>query len=325
MPKELTHWHIARKAMQKGGPAKVGEIIACNPALYYIGAVAHDIAFYDLSQPFEERIERVANQLHGVDGENTLVPLSEMMDTALYQNNQHALLAFLLGMLTHFVADSTIHPIVYYMSGNYFAENPDDRDKAVFRHRLFETAIDLWIEKVNPHEYPSDLSHLWREAGEAGRHAFDLLVEHYAYPGDKSIRTHFRNAWRNHRFLQTAFSWSTPWRVLAIYRRLGHPSVEKLEALFYSQPLNLSFFDSNLDWLHPVTGEPNKITLSELLDSCVKNVLTLFEQLGTQSIEKWPLLVRELSPLSLDSGLPYVPVAQMKYFRTEPIEHRLRL
>jgi len=325
VPKELTHWHIAREALQRGVPVKVGEIIASNPALYYIGAIAHDIAFYDLSKPSEARIERVANQLHGVDGENTLVPLSEMMINALGQNNSQALLAFLLGMLTHFVADSTFHPMVYYMSGNYFAEDPEDRGKAVFRHRLVETAIDLWLETVNPIEYPADLIHLWREAGEDGRQALKLLVGYYSYLGDKKLIGRFRKAWRNHRFLQTAFSWSIPWRVLALYRRFGHLSVERLEALFYPQPLDLSFFDANLEWLHPVTGEANNMTLEELYDSSANKVIALFEQLGAEPLENWPKLLRTLPPLSLDSGLCYVPVTQMRYFRTEPIERRLRV
>ena len=325
MPKEITHWHIAHQALQRGVPSQVGEIIACNPALYYIGAIAHDIAFYDLSKPTEACIERVANQLHGVDGENTLVPLSEMMDIALDRKNNQALLAFLLGMLTHFVADSMFHPMVYYMSGNYFAVDLEERGKAVFRHRLLETAIDLWLETVDPIEYPLDLIHLWRDAGEDGRQAFKLLVGHYAYNGDKSIKVHFKKAWRNQRFLQAAFRWSTPWRLLAIYRRLGHPTVEKEEALFYPQPLNLSFFDSDLEWLHPVTAEHNKMTLKELYDLSAEKVINLFNQLGSQSMERWPLLLRELPPLSLDSGLPYVPVTQMHYFRTEPIEQHLRV
>ncbi len=134
----------------------------------------------------------------------------------------------------------------------------------------------------------------------------------------------YTKAWRNHRFLQTAFSWSTPWRMLDLYRRLGHPSVEKLEALFYPQPLNLSFFDANLDWLHPVTGELYEMTSAELYDVSAERVITMFKQLGTQPMDKWPLFLRELPPLSLDSGLSYVPVSQMKYFRMEPIENRLR-
>ena len=324
MPKELTHWHIAHAVLQKGVPVRIGEITVSNPALYYIGAVAHDIAFYDLSIPAETRIEHVANQLHGVAGENTLVPLSEMMASALSKSNNQALLAFLLGMLTHFVADSVFHPMVYYMSGNYFAENKEERGQAVFRHRLLETAIDLWFTTADPLEYPYDLSHLWHEAGEDGIQALKPFVGHFSLPGDKSMKAHFKKAWRNHRFLQTAFSWSIPRRILAFYRRFGHTSAEKLEALFYPQPLDLSFLDAKLDWLHPVTGEPHVMNLQELYDLSVQKVNNLFEQLGQQPKEDWPALLKTMTPLSLDSGLSYVPVNQMKYFRSEPIEQRLK-
>jgi len=322
VPKELTHWHIASDAMQKVASGPVGEIIDGNLALYYIGAIAHDIGFYDFSKPYEMNLENVANQLHGVAGENTLVPLIDMIETALSQNNQRTQLALLLGMLTHYIADTSFHPMVYYMSGNYFAEDPAEQEKAVSRHRLLETAIDHWLESVDPVEYPLDLIHLWRETGEAGREAFELLVGYYAHLGYR--KSQFKKAWRNYRLLQTTFTWSTPWRILALYRRFEHPSVEKFEALFYSQPLNLSFFDSNLYWQHPITGTPHDMTLKELYEESVEKVITLFERLNTQDIEQWPSLLRALQPLSLDSGLPYVPVSQMKYFRTEPIENHLR-
>lgn len=324
MPKELTHWHIARAVLQRGISAQVGELIAGNPALYYLGAIAHDIGFYDFSKPTETNLERAANQLHGVAGENTLEPLIKMMETALSQDPKRNQLAFLLGMLTHYVADSTFHPMVYYMSGNYFAEDSEERVKAVFRHRLLETAIDLRLETVDPLEYPSDLRQLWRETGQAGRDAFDLLVEHYAQRGDQRIRERFNKAWRNYRCLQTVFSWSTPWRILDLYRRFGHPAVEKYEALFYSQPLDLAFFASRFAWRHPITGDPQDMTLEELMKVSVEKVSTLFARLNTQAIEQWMLLLRELQPLSLDSGLAYVPVTQMNFFSTEPIEYRLR-
>lgn len=326
MPKELTHWHIAREALKRGVPVEVEKIIASNPAVYYLGAIAHDIPFYDLSKPSDLSIEHIANQMHGVDGENTLTPLIEILEMALNQTNpKQASLAFLLGMLTHFVADSTFHPMVYYLSGNYFANDSVERGKAVFRHRLLETAIDLWLKKVVPMDYPENLNHLWREAGEPGRQAFELLIEHFANQGDSRVKALFMRARRNHRFLQTAYSWSTPRRVLALYRRNGHPEVEKLEALFYSQPLDLSLFDGTIEWLHPVSGELNKTSLDELFNESVKKVIILFQQLAEQTIEEWPLLMRTLPPLSLDTGLPYVPVAHMKFFRTEPIEYRLKL
>ena len=325
MPKELTHWHIARDVLQRGIPAQIGKIIAGNPALYYLGAIAHDIAFYDLSKPPEASIERVANQLHGVQGENTLVPLIMMIETALSRKNRHAMLAFLLGMLTHFVADSSFHPMVYYMSGNYFADDLGERGKAVFRHRLFETAVDLWLETNEPLDYPSDLIHLWREAGDHGQEAIELLVGQYAVDGDKRLMTRFKKAWLTHRFLQTAFRWTIPWRLLALYRRFGHPTAEKQEALFYPQPLNLNFFEAQLEWCHPVTGESYVMTVDKLLTVTVEKVQDLFEKLGEQNMEKWSNILNNIPPLSLDSGLPYVSVSEMKYFRAEPIEYLLRL
>ncbi|MGC7870831.1 zinc dependent phospholipase C family protein [Desulfosporosinus sp. SYSU MS00001] len=324
MPKELTHWHIASAALQKGVPGQLGEMILRDSALFYLGAVAHDIAFYDLSQPPEARIEGIGNQLHGVNGENTLFPLIELTKRALVQDKKQSLLVFLLGMLSHLIADSTFHPMVYYMSGNYFAESAEERGKAVFRHRLFETAIDLWLEAVDPLEYPSDLIHLWREAGTTGQEALQLLIDYYAGKSDKSLEKHFMTAWRNHRFLQTFFRWSTPRRILALYRRLGHPTVEQQEALFYPQRFNLAFLDSRLHWQHPVTGETFEMTMKQLFAETVEKVVALFHHLGSESMEKWPDLLRSYPPLSLDSGLAYVPVKKMTYFRQEPIEDHLR-
>ncbi|AET66818.1 hypothetical protein Desor_1151 [Desulfosporosinus orientis DSM 765] len=324
MPKELTHWHIAREALHRGIPLEVGKIITGNPVLYYIGAVAHDIPFYDMTKPMEARIEGVANQLHGVAGENTLTPLIEMMETALAKRDSDNSLAFLLGMLTHFVADSVFHPMVYYLSGNYFANDPEERSKAVFRHRLLETAMDLWLQMLDPLDYPMDLNGLWRDSGEEGRQALRLIVNRYAYQEDKSFQARFEKAWRNQRFLQTAFSWSMPWRVLAVCRRYGYFKTEKLEALFYSQPLDLSYFNESLDWQHPISGEAHKMSLHEIYDLSVKKVIILFEQLAEYSREKWPQVLGTLPPLSLDTGLPYVPVADMRFFRNEPIEYQLR-
>lgn len=324
MPKELTHWHIAREAMKKGIPGEVGKIIASNPALYYLGAIAHDIGFYDLSSPSLANLEHVANQLHGVGGENTVAPLCEIMKRALGQNNHRVHLAFLLGMLTHFVADSTFHPMVYYMSGNYFAEDPEERDKAVYRHRLLETAIDLWLKSVQPMDYPSGLLQLWRDTGETERKAFRLLIEQAVCNGDIRKIEHFHKAWRNYRLLQTVFGWSTPRKMLSIYRSFGHLSVGKLEALFYTQPLDLSFFETKLAWRHPVTGERHAIMIEAFFDLCVKKVVRLFNQLTEQPLEKWAHFLCELSPLSLDTGLPLVPVARMEFFDAEPLEYRLR-
>lgn len=324
MPKELTHWHVARGALHSDIPGQVREIITDNPELFYLGAVAHDIPFYDLSQPPETSIERIGELLHGVNGENTLLPLIDFTEKSLALRSAQYLLSFILGMLTHYITDSIFHPMVYYLSGNYYDKDNNLRSKAIFRHRLLETAIDLWLETEEPLDYPLNLAALWRKTGPRGHQALSLIVEHYTVAGDKGIAAHFRSAWRNHRIFQAAFKWSIPWRILSFYRRFGHPGVEKHVALFYPQPLDLSLFNTVFVWSHPVTGEQYAMTLGEIYKTAIERVVSLFTELGAQSISKWPQVLREQKPYSLDSGLPYVPVSDMKYFAGEPIESMLK-
>lgn len=324
MPKELTHWHVAKKALSSNLPPRIHQIIQQNLELYYLGAVAHDIPFYDLSQPPEVSLERIGNEMHGVSGENTLVPLIDILERALRRGDRVHLLCFVLGMLTHYVVDSTFHPFVYYLSGNYFDQNTQKRAKAVFRHRLLETGIDLWLETSEPMDYPTNLASLWRRAGTEGKEAFSLLVRHFTMEGDKGTPAHFKSAWRNHRILQSLFRKTIPWRILTLYRRIGHPGAEKLEALFYPQPLNLSIFASSFTWRHPVTGEKYNDTLEEIYKTSIEKVITLFLKLGDKSEWEWPEILSQMKPLSLDSGLVYCPAKEMKYFMAEPIENKLR-
>lgn len=319
MPKELTHWQVARRAFQGEIKVSIRDIIASAAHLYYMGAVAHDIPFYDLSTPAEASLERVGNYLHGVNGENTLVPLQDILTAALKDPEKRYLLSFFLGMLTHYVTDSTFHPAVYYLSGNYFDSDPVRRSKAVFRHRLLETGLDLWLETREPLTYPKSLAGLWRSSGKQGEEALGLLIGRYTVEGDQEIRKHFQKAWRNQRLLQTAFKWSVPWRILRFYRHLGHPGSEKLEALFYPQPLNLSFFDTCLAWRHPVSGELHETRLEELFAESVTKVINLFNKLGERPPDAWLDYLYTLPPVSLDSGLAYVAVKEMKYFLEEDI------
>ncbi|KLU63219.1 hypothetical protein CEB3_c03760 [Peptococcaceae bacterium CEB3] len=311
--------------MVSGGVAgPVRDLIAQAPDLYYLGAVAHDIPFYDLSTPAGASLERMGNHLHGVNGENTLVPLCDILTESLREPGKDYLLAFCLGMLTHFVTDSTFHPAVYYLSGNYFDPDPVRRNRAVFHHRLLETGLDLWLQTRQPLRYPQSLAGLWRSAGRRGKEALSLLIQRYAPAGDEGSRRHFWRAWRNQRLLQSAFKWSVPWRILRFYRRLGHPGSAKLEALFYPQPLNLSFFETRAAWRHPVSGDLNETQLPDLFVVSVEKAIDLFNKLGARAPQAWADFLRTFPPVSLETGLAYVPVREMKYFLEEDISRSLQ-
>lgn len=321
MPKELMHWHIAHGALNRELPAAVKEIILEHSQMYYLGAIAHDIPFYDLAHSAGRGIEQIGDELHGVNGEDTLAPLVLLLENCPAESP--ALVSFVLGMLTHYIADSTFHPLVYYLSGNYFAVEPEARALAVFRHRLLETALDLWVQREDPLQHPTSVARLWRKTGASGRQALALLTAQYAgADGDRAAC--FQSAWRYHRLLQTLFQWWAPWKILSVYRASRNPGAQKYEALFYHQPLDLSLLDEEFSWQHPVSGQEKLTTFAAHYHESITLVSELFGYLGRSRIEAWPALLRQLEPLSLDSGLPYVPVQDMKYFWSERIELRLR-
>ncbi|HWQ72367.1 MAG TPA: zinc dependent phospholipase C family protein [Desulfitobacteriaceae bacterium] len=324
MPKELTHWHIAGSVLSGDIPASLKEIIRQRPQLYFLGAIAHDTPFYDLSKA-KTGIKYLGDQLHGAQGENTLDPLIAILEKALAQKPPETLLGFILGMLTHYVADSTFHPLIFYLSGNYYDNNYQKRSQAVFRHHLLETAIDLWLEAKEPTGYPVNLFRLAREAGAGGRQALDLAAACFFGVNSKSAKRHYKSAWRNHRLFHTAFSFSIPRKILSIYRHFGHPEAQEKEALFYTQALNPAFLDSRFTWKHPVTGENKHTGFRELYEASIQKSTVIFRSLGTRPVRDWPGILRSLEPLSLDSGLAGVPVSGMKFFSEEPIEDKLRL
>lgn len=325
MPKELTHWHIAKSILSREIPGSAAEIIRQRPQLYYLGAIAHDTPFYDLSKSAKTGIKYIGDQLHGANGENTLDPLIALLKKVLTKKPPETFLGFILGMLTHYVADSTFHPLIFYLSGNYYDNNRHKRSKAVFRHHLLETAIDLWLEAKETMIYPASLLKLAGEAGDDGRQALDLIAGHYSGTISKSGKQLFKSAWRNHRFFHTAFRFSIPRRILSIYRHLGHPEAEEKEALFYTQALNLAFLDSRFAWKHPVTGESKHTGFKELYEASIQQSAAIFGNLGTCPIRDWPGVLRSLEPLSLDSGIAFAPVSQMKFFSEESIEDKLSL
>jgi hypothetical protein len=42
----------------------------------------------------------------------------------------------------------TFHPVIYYLSGNYYDEDPEKRARAVYHHRHLETCLDRDLKKT---------------------------------------------------------------------------------------------------------------------------------------------------------------------------------
>lgn len=115
----------------------------------YFGCVAPDIFYYGKG----EQIRSISEFLHGRYGNLTNEVVFELLDRAKKEKAE-ADLVFTFGYLTHCALDIVFHPVVYYLSGNYYDKDPQKANEAVYLHRHLETFLD---NKINHNFYYNDL------------------------------------------------------------------------------------------------------------------------------------------------------------------------
>jgi len=137
MPKENTHIHFADTLLESlsDGPRK--EILTSHLKEYYLGAISPDIYFYHR----DESKTKISASLHGCNGEKTNGIIMAMLKAPQGPKD----FAFAAGYMTHTVLDMTFHPVIYYLAGNYYDEDPIKEASAQYRHRYLETALDMVV------------------------------------------------------------------------------------------------------------------------------------------------------------------------------------
>lgn len=152
MGKEISHILCAEQAVHAGGNlfgARFRSILKDARHSFHFGSIAADTFFYSVRLPFEKkRPFCYGDVIHGSDGNDTSLPAIEMLRLLRDKPNDPLFaekLAFAGGFLTHISLDSIIHPFVYHVSGNYYADCPSERNDARARHRLVESWLDLHV------------------------------------------------------------------------------------------------------------------------------------------------------------------------------------
>lgn len=172
MPKEITHCLFAERSIHSLAASlfpdrrKVGHevmfLFEKFPQALYFGSVSPDIFYYDIATPWEKKGKARGalwgDLIHGAHGEDSLSHVREMLavlrDAQLQapltggrplNRDEHGILTlFVMGYLSHVALDTLLHPIVYYYSGNYYAEDRAEKLRSEARHRAIETIFDLY-------------------------------------------------------------------------------------------------------------------------------------------------------------------------------------
>jgi hypothetical protein len=324
MPKEITHWLVAEEARKRCSfPLHIG--------LVRLGAIFHDVLYYARSGGASEirRCTKVANALHGTNGEDTFallrycIAIIKTVEGTRESNNQQ-LWAFTLGIISHICTDIAFHPYIYYASGNCLDEAT--HFAAWHNHRALESAIDLAFchrAEKKPYDFwlQSDIAY--------NKQALSAIVEHLAtfqrekggmdihgkdYERGYATLTRLRGYFASG-LLNLAFDTIEPLVVPILSKVL--PETYSHLGLRYSKRSVWSVpdVDAPLHYLHPVTGEAQTATLQTLFETAVQETVRVLGLLDKALIFREALL-----PVgqSLDVGLPEVSVSAMQYFAPLP-------
>ena len=300
MPKEMTHWILAQRAVNELEiNSRLRHIILNHRTAYLGGAVLPDTLLHLFRGPNAQTALQLGHRFHDAYG-NSFDPL--IRAEANYAGRlPDDLLTCLLGVISHMLADIVFHPFVYALSGTH----------DIGQHYRLETGIDVhflrqgtipqvrrFIEIVTPESRTTLIK--------MSAMLFD--------PDDELPPQALEQALSLHCRFQGMYD-RTGWKIMALIlgNLFGSPFREQRH-LFY--PLRASgsgyvdFVGSVAEWTHPVTGLLNRSSLDELARETVQRTAAIF-----RSIEERGSLAVALADnpgANLLTGLHAVGKAEME-------------
>jgi hypothetical protein len=138
MAKENTHILFAHTVLDHFRETDIIREISAHIDYYYLGSIIPDTFYYSS----DNSVKAVSETLHGKNGNLTNTYIFKVLDGSGSMND----IAFILGYITHCALDITVHPVIYYLTGNYYDSEPERRHHTVYLHRLIETCLDEYLD-----------------------------------------------------------------------------------------------------------------------------------------------------------------------------------
>ncbi|MEA2102911.1 MAG: zinc dependent phospholipase C family protein, partial [Thermodesulfobacteriota bacterium] len=250
MPKENTHLFFAYNLIEGPIDPKIKDLVSHYIDTYLLGSISPDTFFYT------PELKDISSWLHGKDGTPTNRIIIETLETSRAPRD----LAFILGFITHCALDITFHPVIYYLSGNYYDHDPARRQYAVYTHRLLETCLDSMMG-----------NHL-----RIHRIIRPEIMDHLAYPRIISRRFSVKKgmqqrALRHQLMANALFDSNAVYALLKKAMAFGIKPDPCLIALFYGKAKEAGdIIPKAIEYRDLITGKPMHTTIRELMNQAEK-------------------------------------------------------
>jgi len=290
MPKEATHWILAEHAWQAMPGGLLKAEIQENKALYYLGAIVFDTPYYSLTGKNRSNLLVAAMRLHGYQASTPFNPFVLLARSSEILSEGYR--PFLAGALTHAAADAVFHPPIFYFSGNDKDVPLSQAARATTRHRRLETALDLHFLSRNGNAAFRNLRlvDLYKNR-ENEEIAFLKLLNLLYFGKPLATNSSLKLAFWQHALIQIIIQQRRVHQFLGLFDILSPRlarRIQPVEALFYAtcQEPDPRFFQGPLSYRHPLTGEEQTESVSQLQDRTVALSLEFLERIdntGTQT------------------------------------------
>jgi len=267
MPKELTHWMLAERALSAlPAGSRLQKIIARHHSAYLGGAVLPDTLAHIFRGPFHPTARVLGHRFHDATG-NSYSPLIRA-EQRFPDGVPDLLLSCFLGVICHMEADIALHPYVYAATGS----------AGIGEHYRLETGIDLHFLRRGAAPAQRRLDRLLCAPTKevmlsAARHLFDPEEELPRRALEQSLALHCR-----FQGMYDKTVWKLAVRVLG--RVCGSPYREQRH-LFYPlrRPAGKIAVAGSGKWRHPESQELQSASLDDLASEAVERTVAVFRRI----------------------------------------------
>ena len=293
MPREIVHWDILHRAIErlpKASCRDLSNIAREHPACLALGAIAHDAPYY--RHGGGSSFEWIGSLLHGLGGtredHDTLRLLSVFGAKASSisdSSTRAASLAFLMGLISHYATDVVFHPAIFFFTGDYYAIDPKQREVARAKHRLFEVFLDEdrltrietlpWSTSLRAllHSVPP---HVLETICSALSEAVTPAVLSHGAPLVSTLTNEWRSSLKDIARFQSLFVSEFWGRIAQVLKHLSFGHLHQFEVLF-ARGRRGSHATLHEPWSYrnPVTGDSETASMDEMDERAIALTLSL--------------------------------------------------
>ena len=267
MPKELTHWMLAERALASlPNGCRVQRTISQHRKAYLGGAVLPDTLAHIFRGPFHPTARVLSQRFHDARG-NSYAPLIRA-ERRFPDGMPAPLFSCLLGVICHMEADMALHPYVYAATGS-----------AIGEHYRLETGIDLHFLQRGAAPAHRRLDRLLcSSTKEVMVNAAGLLFA----PDGELPRRALEHSLALHCRFQAMYDrtlWKLAVRVLGTL--CGSPFKEQRHLFYPVRAAKGGMVEAGGDgaWRHPESGELRNASLDELACEAVERTVAVFRRI----------------------------------------------